>query len=331
MLGDRRRAAAAAAVEAIAAGCPLLRQLALTLPQGGGRVGDAALEAALRSVGAKCQHLWLLRIDSSGRTHRPAVAALAHPSFSRLRSLTLWCFSKDGGLADAELETILYGRTALETLALRNCEGLSDGLFPRWCNRGERNEDIRLVEELDQALLSSLGAANTSEAFGIGLSGCPGHGACGSAESFGALGDAMGGLGGLGGAMIATPSARKGGAPYKRYRRLRNMERCPGALALRSVKSFSLCQASGLSDRACDCLAELLHDAQDVYIYGCPLLTEEALRSFRKGCRFLRSGVVVTRDRTLTWTAATSGGVVEKQHHRKSSFYTSGSSGTESN
>merc|ERR1712051_587494 len=99
--------------------------------------------------------------------------------------------------------------------------------------------------------------------------------------------------------------------------------RCAPAAALRSVTSFSLGGATALSDRSGDALAELLHGVQTVDVRGCPLLTEESLRSFRKGCRFLRSVSIVTRDRTLSWTAATS---AMKKHHR--SFH-SGSSGTE--
>jgi hypothetical protein len=108
------------------------------------------------------------------------------------------------------------------------------------------------------------------------------------------------------------------------------LPRCPAAVALRSVTTLSLGGATALSDHSCNALAELLHDAQTVDVRGSPLLTEESLRSFRKSCRFLRFASIVTRERTLSWTAATS--AVKKHRHRKSSrAYTSGSSGTESN
>lgn len=284
-----RDVADAAALEAIAAVCPQLHQLALTLPAA--RDTDTALEAALRSVGAKCVRLSVLRLDSSARSHRAVVAPLAPPYFARLRSLTLWCSAKGGGLLDSELEAILSGRSMLETLSLRNCEGLSEGLFPRWCNRGERYDEAEAVEQLDQALLSSLN-------FGSGVH-MP--------------------------ALIPVLSPRPD-PPRISYRR--QHPRCPPALALRSVTNFSLGGATSLSDRSADALAELLHDAQTVDLRGSPQLSEDALRSFRKGCRFIRSVVIVTRDRTLSWTAATS--AVKRRHHRRSSFHTSGSSGTES-
>merc|ERR1712226_394513 len=108
------------------------------------------------------------------------------------------------------------------------------------------------------------------------------------------------------------------GAPLRPRRK--QLPRCPAAVALRSVTSFSLGGATALSDRSVDALAELLHDVQTIDV-RCPLLTEESLRSFRKGCRFLRSVSLVTRDRTLSWTAATS--AVKKHHSRRSSFQAS--------
>jgi len=295
---------------AIAASCLALQQLSLTLPVAGAQIGsrnvtaahsgenvspssaDDVLEAALGNIGSRCIRLWLLRLDSTATPHQPAVTALAAPRFPSLRSLTLWCFAKNGGLRDEELETILAGRTSLESLALFNCEGLSEGLFPKWCNRGERSEEVELSMQLDKVLLSSLG---------------------------------------LGGVPAATPAGilGSGGASARRPRR-RQHPRCPAAQALRSVKSFTLCDAETLSDRAADALAELLHDTQVVELRFSGPLTEEAVRSFRKGCRFLRSVCIVTLDRTLSWTASASGSV-KKRHHRKSSFCASGSSGTESN
>lgn len=292
-----RDVADAASLQAIAENCPMLRQLALTFPAPGrqgaaaAREADAALEAGLRAVGEACRRLALLRLDCVERPHRPLVAPLAPPSFDRLRSLTLTCPTRGGGLQDEELEAILSERLGLETLELRNCDGLSEGLFPKWCNR-ERRDEAEVLEQLDQALLSSL--------------------------SFG-----------YGGAFSVPGAAHPDPAPSKPSRR-RPHPRCAPAVALRSLTSFSLTGATALSDRSGDALAELLHDVQTVDVRGCPLLTEESLRSFRKGCRYLRSVSIVTRDRTLSWHAATTG--VKRHHHRKSScFPTSGSSGTESN
>ncbi|CAE7680868.1 unnamed protein product, partial [Symbiodinium necroappetens] len=61
----------------------------------------------------------------------------------------------------------------------------------------------------------------------------------------------------------------------------------------------------------------------------CPQVSEDSLRSFHKGCRFIRSVSVAMRERTLTWTALTSS--VKKHRHRRRSTFASGSSGTESN
>jgi len=241
-------------------------------------------------VGTSCRRLTLLRLDAAARPHAPLIGPLSPPSFGGLRSLSLCCSGKSGGLLDEELELILRDRVGLETLELRNCEGISECLFPKWCNK-EINDQARVVEQLDHALLSS---------FNFGF-GAPPPAAAAAAEP----------------------------APPARRCKRRQHEKTPSAMALRSVTSFSLGGASALSDRAVDALAELLHDAQTVDLRGCPLLTEEALRSFRKACRCLRSVSIVTRDRTLTWTASTSG--VKKHHHRKSGLPTSGSSGTESN
>jgi len=196
---------------------------------------------------------------------------------------------------DSELEVILAGRTSLERLALRGCEGLTEGLFPRWCCRGERHDEAEVVKQLDQVLLTSFqfGHGKAASVAGVGV------------EEL---------------APIAKPKVARP--------RRRQHPRCPAAQALRSVTSLSLAGVEALSDRAADALAELLHDAQVVELRGAPQLTEEASRSFRKGCRFLRSVCIVTRDRTISWTPATSGAV---KKHRTSCFYTSGSSGTESN
>lgn len=270
----------APALEAVASNCPMLEQLAVTLPESD---TDAALKAALSLIGAQCSCLVLLRLDSSSRSHKAAVDSLALPLFSRLSSLTLWC-SAGSGLQDPQLETILSGRTLLQTLVLRNC-AVSEGLFPRWCNR---DRDEALVRQLDQVLLSSLNR-NFSETLQL------------------------------------KPADLPESVPLRRKRQHLNS----AAAALRSVTYFSLGGASSLSDRSCDALAELLHDAQTVDLRGCPQLSEETLRSFRKGCRFIRSVSVTMRERTLTWTALTSS--VKKHRHRRRSHFTSGSSGTESN
>mmetsp|Transcript_31595 Transcript_31595/g.90662 ORF Transcript_31595/g.90662 Transcript_31595/m.90662 type:complete len:742 (+) Transcript_31595:133-2358(+) len=281
------------ALEDIAAACPVLQQLALTFPPAG-RECETAWERGLRAVGEQCRQLSMVRFDASARPHQPLVASLAPPCFPRLSSITLWCASKGGGLRDSELETILSGRTGLKALALRNCEGLSESLFPKWCNRGERHDEAEVLEQLDLALMSSL-----------------------------QFGGPAGGMGPLAPAPAPQPDP-------PRISRRRQHPRSPCALALRSVTSLTLGGAAGLSDRSGDALAELLHDVQTVDLRGCPLLTEESLRSFRKGCRFLRSVSIVLRERTLSWTASTR--TVKKHRHRKSSsFGTSGSSGTESN
>jgi len=241
--------------------------------------------------GLSCSQLVMLSIDASMRTHQPTVESLRHPAFPKLSSLTLTCSAKSGGLVDTELEQLLTGRTGLESLDLRNCEGLSEGLFPRWCNRGERHDEAELVQRLDQALISSFHFGGSTPA-------------------------------------SAQPPLRSD--PSRNSRRRRH-PRCPPAMALRSVTSFSLGGATALSDRSADALAELLHDAQTVVLRGSLLLTEESLRSFRKCCRFLKLVSIVLRDRTLYWTSTTK--TVKKRHHRLRSTLlgTSGSSGTESN
>eukprot|EP00930_Biecheleria_cincta_P032353 TRINITY_DN22451_c0_g1_i1.p1 TRINITY_DN22451_c0_g1~~TRINITY_DN22451_c0_g1_i1.p1 ORF type:complete len:521 (+),score=89.42 TRINITY_DN22451_c0_g1_i1:920-2482(+) len=281
-----RDAADATALEAMALGCPMLQQLAVTLLA---KDTDVLLSRALRLVGAKCGRLTLLRLDSSMRPHAAVVEALALPLFGNLASLSFWCSSKSDGLHDVELETILNGRTSLESLVLRNCESLSEALFPGWCNRGERQEEALAMKQLDEALLFSL-----------------------SNLSLGTVGQ-------------QAPVA----APVRPKVKQRQLPRPPAALALRSVKHFSLSGAPLMSDRSGDALAELLHDGQTVEIRGCPLLTEDTLRSFRKGCRFIRSVCIVMRERTLTWRALTSS--VKRHCHRKRSSFASGSSGTESN
>mmetsp|Transcript_139848 Transcript_139848/g.256635 ORF Transcript_139848/g.256635 Transcript_139848/m.256635 type:complete len:732 (-) Transcript_139848:45-2240(-) len=295
LLDGVREVVDAKALEAIASQCPLLRQLALMFPASWD--SDSTLEAQLRAIGSQCTRLSVLRLDASARaSHCEVVAALELPSFGQLTTLSLWCSTKAGGLLDSELEVILSGRTALESLALRNCEGLSEGLFPRWCNRGERHDEAEVKEQLDQDLLSS-------QIFGHGILAAAGP--------------------------AAVEPVRLPARPDPGRRRRRKEPRCPAAVALRSVASLSLAGASQLSDRSADALAELLHDAQTIEWRGSPLLTEESLRSFRKRCLFLRLGSIVTRDRTLSWNRATS--AVKKHRHRKSRTYTSGSSGTESN
>ncbi|CAJ1344245.1 unnamed protein product [Effrenium voratum] len=256
LLDGIKDVAFASALEAVAANCPVLEQLAVTLPP---RDTDAAVQAALSSIGAQCARLTLLRLDSSARPHKPAVDSLALPAFSRLSSLTLWCPA--GGLNDSELETILSGRTLLQTLVLRNC-ALSEGLFPRWCNK---EQDDAMVRQLDQALLSSLN------------------------RSFGTAAASP--------AKLRAPKSSE--APSESRPRRRQHLRHSAALALRSVTYFSLGGAPSLSDRSCEALADLLHDAQTVDLRGCPELTEDTLRSFRKNCRFIRSVSVTMRERSL--------------------------------
>lgn len=284
LLGGVQGLCNAAALEAIADRCRSLRQLALML--GPDQDSDPAMEAALRAVGTRCGRLRLLRLDASSRRHQPVVAALAMPNFKELRSLTLWC-SKNGGLQDAELEVILTGRTALESLSLRNCDGLSEGLFPRWCGRVELHEEADGL--LDQVLLSSL-----------------------------SLG---------GGSFLAAEHLPRPETPHARRRR--KHPSCPAAIALRSVTSFSLVGASALSDRSADALAELLRDAQSAELRGSPLLTRDAMRSFRHNCRFLRSVSIVTREGPQLWPGSNT--TSEKKHRHRMSRITSGSSGTESN
>lgn len=295
LLDGVRDMADSTALEVIAESCKALEELALTFPAPGGdgasRSSDAALADALRAVGSSCRCLRVLRLDSTLRPHRALISPLAPPSFGQLRSLALSCAGKCGGLQDGELEQILTERKGLEALELRNCEGLSDAIFPKWCNR-ERQDEAEVLKQLDDALLSSLSL-------------------------------------GFGAASEASTAAGTADAGASRPMRRRHLPRCAPALALRSVTYFSLGGASALSDRSGAALAELLHNVQTADVRGCPLLTEDSLRSFRKGCRFLRSVSIVTRDRTLSWTAATS--AVKKHHSRRSSFPTSGSSGTESN
>lgn len=258
-------------LEAIAAMCPALRQLALSLPPESKSAGP--IEAGLRAIGTKCKRMSHLRLDTSNRPHHEVVSTLVLPAFANLRSLNLWCPAK-GGIIDSELEAILDGRIMLETLSLQNCEGLSHGLFPRWSNREEQQHEM--VRQLDQALLSSMSFGHVSE------------------------------------------------QPRQSRKSIRSLPNCPAALTLRGVVCFSLSGATALLDRSCDALAELLHDVQVIDLRGCPLITEESLRSLKKGCRFLRSVCIVTRDRTLTWTSTCT---VRRHHHVR----TSGSSGTESN
>lgn len=281
LLDGIKDVAYSSALEAIASSCRMLEQLAVTLPQND---TDESLKAALSSIGTSCVRLVLLRLDASLRPNSAVVESLALPLFSRLTSLTLWCSNSGIGLQDAELEMFLAGRTLLQTLVLRNC-ALSEGLFPRWCNRGERQDEIFAARQLDQ-VLSSLRGYNFQNT------------------------------------PIELPEPL---APRRRRQHNRN----PAAIALRSVTYFSLGGATSLSDRSCDALAELLHDAQTVDIRGCPQVSEDSLRSFHKGCRFIRSVSVAMRERTLTWTALTSS--VKKHRHRRRSAFASGSSGTESN
>lgn len=284
-------------LHAIATGCPALRQLALTFAHAlGAGSHDDDLCAGLRAVGDECRHLFRLNFDCTARSHRPLIDALALPGFLQLQSLTLCCCRAEG-LRDSELEAVLSQRTKLETLELRNCEGLTDGLFPKWTGRESRDE-ARLVERLDEALLSSLmlgGALAPSPSFGI--------------------------------SSAASPNQLRENTGTKPPRRRHNPKGSPAA-SLRSLANFSLSGATSLSDRSAEALAELLHDAQTVHLRGCPLLTEESLKSFRKICRHLRSVTIVARDKALSWNVATSG--VKTYRNKRSGFHCSGSSGTES-
>merc|ERR1712232_249612 len=166
----------------------------------GGTDSDSALEAAMGTMATRCERLTLVRFDCTARPHHVVVASLALPAFERLRSLTIACHGKGGGLRDSELEVILSGRTALETLQLRNCEGLSEGLFPRWCNRGERLDEAEAVQQLDQALLSSLGGLGSASGLGA---------ANGTAPLASPLG------------LLADPALRSVQAPSRQVRRQR--------------------------------------------------------------------------------------------------------------
>lgn len=285
LLDGIRDVADAAALEAIAANCQHLQKLALTFA---GRESDASVEAGLCAIGGRCVNLNTLLFDSSSRPHRAVVSALVPPSFPRLRVLTLCCSQKGNGLLDHELEMILTGRQNLESLAIRNCAGLSEGLFSKWTNRGDRHDEA-VSKKVDQALLSSLFGARCIPSLQGGKASA-----------------------------LPSPSVPRRQGP-----------RCPAAVTLRTVTSFSLGGALAITDRSCDALVELLHDAQVVDLRGCPLLTEESLRSIRKGCRFIRAVTIVNRERSLSWTAAASS--VKKRPNRRSTFCASGSSGTESN
>lgn len=304
------------ALQDIAKSCPALQQLALALVTG--RDGDAALEAGLSAIGAGCRRVSLLRIDAFMRPHKPVVASLMLPLFGQLRSLTLWCSPKVGGLQDSELEAILSGRTCLETLEIFNCESISEKLFPRWCNRVDRPDEVEvaIIEQVDNALFQVLGFGGDGGASSAAAP-CPpplvaAGGPVAVSPSSGLLPDPV--------------AARR---PHKNQARHRSgrQPRCPAAIALRTVKSLRLSGAKSLTDRSADALAELLHDTQTVDLEGCPILSEESLRSFRKGCRYLRSVSIITRERSLVWTASTS---TVKKHARRT-WATSGSSGTESN
>lgn len=314
----------AAALQDIARSCPALQQLALALVTG--RDGDAALEAGLSAIGCNCRRVTLLRIDACQRPHKPVIMSLMLPFFGQLQSLTLWCSPKVGGLQDSELEAIVSGRTCLETLAVFNCESLSEKLFPRWCNRVDRPDEVEVAisKQVDNALFQILGFGGDGGISASAASSSPAMGAAAGPKPAGfGEGFALSPLSGL----LPEPGAvRRPNKPHARHR-IGRQPRCPAALALRTVKSLRLSGAKALTDRSADALAELLHDAQTVDLEGCPILSEESLRSFRKGCRYLRSVGIPTRERSLVWTASTS---TVKKHARRT-WATSGSSGTESN
>jgi len=270
------------ALHAIAESCPDLRQLALAFQAG--QDSDGALKEGLCKVGSACHRLHLLRLNASGRPHHAIVEALALPNFVRLRSLTLWCCGAAGGLQDSELELLLSGRLGLESLTVRNCEGISEGLFPSWCWRDVACDEAEVTEQLDQALLSACSFDGKSS------------GSVSSTEA------------------PNSPVEVGHGSVWDRP-----FLRAPAAVALGSVHTLSLGGARGLSDQSADALAELLHDAQTVDLSGCPLLTGDAVRSLRKHCRFLRAvSIVAQRERTLSWTAVAP--TLSKRHEKRSRF-----------
>lgn len=310
----------AAALQDIAKNCPSLQQLALAFATG--RDGDAALEAGLSAIGASCRHVTLLRIDAFQRPHKPVIASLMLPLFGELRSLTLWCSPKVGGLQDSELEAVISGRTVLETLEVFNCESLSEKLFPRWCNRVDKPDEVEVAisKQVDNALFQILGFGGDG-----GLSASVASPAATAGPRPVGLGEGIA-VSPTSGLMPEPVAVRRSNKPLGRQRSGRQ-PRCQAAVALRTVKSLRLSGAKALTDRSADALAELLHDTQTVDLEGCPILSEESLRSFRKGCRYLRSVSIIARERSLVWTASTS--TVKKQPRR--TWATSGSSGTESN
>lgn len=309
-----------AALEAIARECHSLRELALSLPPVQGSSSDAAagstpvasagLETALRAIGTSCAQLSSLTLDVSARPHTAVVSALAWPAFPQLRSLALDCACSSVGLQDSELELLLSGRTTLESLTLRGCQGLSEGLFPGWCRRRARHRsEARASEQLD-ALLD------------LGL-------ATGARHELGALPDTDA-------KSIASVSTEEPGCVT--FDECVDMDsiahggeagwRVP--MALRSITSLFLGGAKQLSDNSVDSLAELLLSAQSVELHGCPLLTLPPttstqstgqhgcppLKSLKKRCRFLRTVSLIAKDRKLHWHASASNAVGKRTKQR---------------
>mmetsp|Transcript_55292 Transcript_55292/g.131872 ORF Transcript_55292/g.131872 Transcript_55292/m.131872 type:complete len:797 (+) Transcript_55292:146-2536(+) len=304
----------AAALEMVASSCPNLQQLALTL-RGSASDKDAALPAAFKSISAKCPWLWMLRLDSSSHPHHSIIPALALPHFGRMQSLSLACCSKAGGLSDSQLETILNGRKTLQSLSLRGCDGLSEGLFPSWSPRHERQEGPVAIDELNQALLNWEPDKLTSVAPGPFDS--PWLQPMPEPKLLAAVG---------GTAPEVRPVTTNTTAQPRQGRS--RVPRGPAAEALRTIRDLSLTGAGSLTDESGAALADLLREVQTIDLRGCPFLSEETLKSFQKLCRLLRSVSIATRDRSLTWSAASK---EKKRHNRRPTWAHSESSATESN
>jgi len=299
----------AAALDAIASNCHNLQQLALTLQDH--KDSDAAMEAGFKAISSSCPWLWLLSLDSSAKPHQLLTSSLALPHFGHLRSLSLCCCSKTGGLTDQQLETILSGRETLQTLSLRGCEGLTDSLFPSWSTRHERHEGGPVaIDELDQALLSwgPLGFEQPKKSS--------------IADVFDFKADPFD--------FKPEPRLSTGGQQPQQQPRQQHHRgaRCPAAAALRTVRNLSLTGAVAMTDESGSALADLMREAQTVDLRGCHFLSEATLRMFQKLCRSLRSISITTRDRSLTWSSASK---EKKRHTRKPTWVHSESSATESN
>lgn len=301
MLGNLRDVIDANSLHAIADNCSNLQQLAIAMP---GNSKAEVLSEGLHDIGFKCRRLSLLRLDASACQHHALVESLAPPYFGELRSLSLTCCSVAGGLMDSELEKILVGRTMLQTLELRSCGGLSEGLFQSWCGQGNSNSSQdEISKRLSQSLLQDHALATESGS----LVTPPAQQMPFDAKS------------------ISTESTE---APSTLCDDLHHGElqsrqpashaRCPAAIALSSVSNLLIDGAQDLSDRSADALAMLLHDVQEVDLRGSAQLTSAVItehRSFRKWCRFLRSVNVVAGRTAFSWNASVR--PVSRRHRRK--------------